>query len=172
MIQDFNPSNLRSERLTSRAEFKEIRKEWKARKKEEENQRKADEERQRQAVQQQGGQPGEGQHNPADGGAQHNHSSSGYPQAVRQLPPIGYTPAGGQVPAQYGQQPHAMEGMPQYPGGQVQPAYGYPQSPYGQSQMYQQRFPPSQPHPAEQNGANSRATDENAGAGFINGPKQ
>lgn len=56
------------------AEFKEIRKEWKARKKEEDAQRKADEERARAA----GGDP----HDP----------SAAYPGARPvQLPPIGYS---------------------------------------------------------------------------------
>ncbi len=69
-------------------EFKEIRKEWKARKKEEENQRKAEEERARATAV------------PADGQGQgENAPPAGYQQAGRsvQLPPIGYQP-GAQVP--------------------------------------------------------------------------
>jgi hypothetical protein len=116
--------------LTSRrriAEFKEIRKEWKARKKEEENARKAAEERDRQNAQanQVDGQQGDPQGPPAS-----------YPPGVRpQLPPIGYAPADGQVPPQY-----AAGGMA-YPQGNGQIGYpgSYPHSPYGQ--QYPQREP-------------------------------
>ncbi|KAK4959536.1 hypothetical protein LTR66_013076 [Elasticomyces elasticus] len=113
-------------------EFKEIRKEWKAKKKEEENARKQDEERQRQehgrSAPENGAQPGQyAQHSmlpPQMGGPQ--------------LPPIGYAPAGGQAPAQYGGQPGQVDGTPQYASGQIY-ASSYPQSPYGQQgQMYQQ----------------------------------
>ncbi|KAB2579949.1 C2H2 finger domain transcription factor CON7 [Lasiodiplodia hormozganensis] len=113
-------------------EFKEIRKEWKAKKKEEEAQRKAEEERQRQAEQQR-----QAQNNEA------NNSNPetpiyGQPRAMAQpvqmggpqLPPIGYAPAAsGQAPAQYGtQSPSAIGEMAHYP-----------QSPYTQGQtMYQQ----------------------------------
>lgn len=120
-------------------EFKEIRKEWKARKKEEENARKADDERQRQAQQQAGvdgqapsdaGQPGQG---------------SQYPPQVRQLPPLGYQPAAGQVGGQYPQPGSMAENMPQYSNGHM-PSY-YPPSPYGQGQMHYQQHPtvPGQP---------------------------
>ncbi|CAI4219065.1 unnamed protein product [Parascedosporium putredinis] len=68
-------------------EFKEIRKEWKQRKKEEEAQRKAEEERQRNAAsaaQNQGQEPGS-----VDGGQ----APPGYPSSrALQLPPIGYQP--------------------------------------------------------------------------------
>jgi len=108
-------------------EFKEIRKEWKARKKEEENARKAAEERDRQNAQanQVDGQQGDPQGPPAS-----------YPPGVRpQLPPIGYAPADGQVPPQY-----AAGGMA-YPQGNGQIGYpgSYPHSPYGQ--QYPQREP-------------------------------
>merc|ERR1711881_802109 len=109
-------------------EFKEIRKEWKAKKKEEEAQRKADEERQRQAD--------------PRGGEQHDQQPYGQmrtplgpPPSMGgpQLPPIGYPPQQGGAPSQ-----------PQY--GQPQPSPGmdsmghYPQSPYAPSgQVYQQR---------------------------------
>jgi len=109
-------------------EFKEIRKEWKARKKEEDNQRKAEEERQRAAA----------QANQVDGqSADPAQAPPGqsYPPGVRpQLPPIGYAPAGGQVPGQYA---GGVEQLYQQGNGQVYP--GYPHSPYGQGQqMYQQ----------------------------------
>merc|ERR1711939_512533 len=109
-------------------EFKEIRKEWKAKKKEEEAQRKADEERQRQAD--------------PRGGEQHDQQPYGQmrtplgpPPSMGgpQLPPIGYPPQQGGAPSQ-----------PQY--GQPQPSPGmdsmghYPQSPYAPSgQVYQQQ---------------------------------
>lgn len=111
-------------------EFKEIRKEWKARKKEEENQRKADDERQRAAAQADGQSADPAQAPPQN-----------YPPGVRpQLPPIGYAPAGAQVPGQY---PGGVEQMYQQGNGQVYP--GYPHSPYGQGQqMYQQRHTPFQ----------------------------
>ncbi|MCJ1225251.1 hypothetical protein MMC12_001900 [Toensbergia leucococca] len=115
-------------------EFKEIRKEWKARKKEEDNQRKSDEERQRSTTQ---GSQVDGQ--PADP-AQAPQGQS-YPGGVRpHLPPIGYAPAGGQVPAQYA---GGVEQMYQQGNGQGYPPY--PHSPYGQGQqMYQQRHTPLQ----------------------------
>lgn len=109
--------------LTRVTEFKEIRKEWKARKKEEENARKAEEERQRQAqVQQVDGQPGDGhqvQGPPYQG-------NGGRPS----LPPIGYAPADGHAPGQYGQQPGQMV----YPQGNGNVSYPgpYPGSPYAQ----------------------------------------
>lgn len=118
--------------LTIHVEFKEIRKEWKARKKEEENQRKAEEDRQRQAAQQ-------SQVDGASVADGSQPSSSTYPPGVRpQLPPIGYTPASGQVPPQYGPPGAGIEGMPQYGNSHM---YGnYPQSPYApNNQMYQQR---------------------------------
>ncbi|KAI9755630.1 MAG: [4Fe-4S] proteins maturation [Chaenotheca gracillima] len=115
-------------------EFKEIRKEWKARKKEEDNQRKAEEERHRQAAQanqvesQAGG-------DPAQAPAPNNYG----PQAVRpHLPPLAYTP--GQpapVQAHYGAPANGIEQIQQYPNNQMYS--NYPPSPYGQgNQMYQQ----------------------------------
>ncbi|KAF7624236.1 hypothetical protein AFLA_007948 [Aspergillus flavus NRRL3357] len=117
-------------------EFKEIRKEWKARKKEEEAQRKAAEERERAAAAQaaqanQVDAPGPG--DPAQAG-----QPPAYPGSVRpQLPPIGYQPADGQVPGQYG----APGGGMVYQGnGQMAYPPNYPHSPYGQSgQVYQQQ---------------------------------
>lgn len=114
------------------AEFKEIRKEWKARKKEEENARKAAEERERAAAQanQVDGQSAD----PSQQGQAQN-----YPPGVRpQLPPIGYAPADGQVPGQY----PGQSGNMVYPQGNGQMAYpaNYPHSPYGQGgQVYQPR---------------------------------
>jgi hypothetical protein len=114
-------------------EFKEIRKEWKQRKKEEENARKQQEERERSANGPVDGQPpdqaqqGQGAH---------------YPPGVRpSLPPIGYAPADGQVPSQYPGQQGGMvyqqgNGQMGYP-----PANSYPHSPYAQGnpQYAQQR---------------------------------
>ncbi len=124
-------------------EFKEIRKEWKARKKEDDNQRKAEDERMRHQVTQQQPPQVEGQSNP-DGIQQ---SPSGvYPAQGRpQLPPLGYAPAAGTVAQQYGQAPAGMDVIPQYASGQL-PSY-YPQSPYGQThQMYQQQPSTSNGH--------------------------
>ncbi|KAL9124183.1 MAG: hypothetical protein Q9217_006465 [Psora testacea] len=104
-------------------EFKEIRKEWKQRKKEEENQRKAEEER---ARAQNGG---SNENQPSD---PNQTQGANYPSGPRpQLPPIGYAPAGGQVPQQYGS---GVDQMYQAgSNGQVYP--GYPHSPYGQGQQ-------------------------------------
>jgi transcription factor CON7 len=126
------------------AEFKEIRKEWKARKKEEENQRKAAEERERAAAAQAAQAQAQAQAGQVDGSAPADPSQAApppsYPGGVRpQLPPIGYQPADGQVPGQYGA-PGA--GNMVYPQGNGQMTYpgNYPHSPYGQSsQVYQQR---------------------------------
>ncbi|RMZ83343.1 hypothetical protein DV737_g1671, partial [Chaetothyriales sp. CBS 132003] len=102
-------------------EFKEIRKEWKARKKEEEAARKADEERQRQAAQQAqqvDGQPPQHDQNPA-------YQQNGTRPS---LPPIGYQQADGHPQGQYAQQPNAIV-YPQQ-NGQMPAAYGnYPNSP-------------------------------------------
>ncbi|KAI1502330.1 hypothetical protein F5X99DRAFT_408284 [Biscogniauxia marginata] len=122
-------------------EFKEIRKEWKARKKEEEQQRKAAEEaeRQRQAQAQAAAtaaaQAQNGGADPQGGDAVQPPS---YP-ASRQLPPIGYQPT------QYPAPPSAtvpQQPIPEYSptnhmyGGNYQPASPY--GPQGQ-QMYNQR---------------------------------
>ncbi|OXV06339.1 hypothetical protein Egran_05891 [Elaphomyces granulatus] len=128
-------------------EFKEIRKEWKARKKEEENQRKVAEERERAAAQAQVQAQAQAQAGQVDGGAPADPSQGGqppsYPGGVRpQLPPIGYQPADGQVPGQYG--PAGAGGGMVYPQGNGQMAYppNYPHSPYGQNnQVYQQQQP-------------------------------
>ena len=123
--------------LSTLAEFKEIRKEWKARKKEEDNQRKAEEERQRASL---GGAP------PVDGSTSdpaHTPTSASYPPGVRpQLPPLGYNQAGGQVAGQY---PGGAEQMYQSGnGGQIYS--NYPASPYQQGQqVYQQRMSTSFP---------------------------
>ncbi|KAF4628067.1 hypothetical protein G7Y89_g10084 [Cudoniella acicularis] len=124
-------------------EFKEIRKEWKARKKEEENQRKADEERARAVAV--GGAPAEGQ--PASDGP-----PAGYQPGQRsvQLPPIGYQP-GAQVPGQYQAPSGGVQQLQEYSNNHLQYS-GYPASPYGApNQMYSQRYylphllPPSGP---------------------------
>lgn len=112
-------------------EFKEIRKEWKARKKEEENARKAEDDRQRAAAQasQVDGQPPEGHQVPGQA-----YQNGGRPS----LPPIGYQAAEGHNQGQYGQPQGAMV----YPqgNGQMGNYANYPNSPYGQpGQVYQQR---------------------------------
>ncbi|KAI1985947.1 hypothetical protein LOZ54_004055 [Ophidiomyces ophidiicola] len=125
-------------------EFKEIRKEWKARKKEEENQRKAAEERERAVVQGQGG-DNSAPTDPSNGSTGQQGQPTSYAGPVRpQLPPIGYQSADGQVPNQYG---NSTGGGLVYPSGngQIPATYpaNYPHSPYGQgSQMYQQPPPP------------------------------
>lgn len=116
------------------AEFKEIRKEWKARKKEEESARKAEDERQRAAhgAAQDGqpdGQPPQGQAYQTNGGRP-------------SLPPIGYAPAEGHPPA--GQYQAPPGGMVYAQGNAPMPNYAqYPNSPYGHQQqgqpVYQQR---------------------------------
>ncbi|EGE03833.1 C2H2 transcription factor con7 [Trichophyton equinum CBS 127.97] len=117
-------------------EFKEIRKEWKARKKEEDNQRKAAEERERAAAQ-----ANQVDSNGAPSGSgQPSQPTTSYAAGVRpQLPPIGYQPADGQVPGQYGAPPG---GLVYPPGnGQMPATYSpsYPHSPYGQgNQVYPQ----------------------------------
>ncbi|KAG6248887.1 hypothetical protein E4U24_002495 [Claviceps purpurea] len=108
-------------------EFKEIRKEWKQRKKEEEAQRKAEEESQASA--------GAGSA-PPDQGLE-GPSTPSYPvsRAV-QLPPIGYQPA--QYPAPSGGVPQ-QGGLADYGAGHMYPNYP-PHSPYGQpnQNMYSQ----------------------------------
>jgi hypothetical protein len=97
------------------AEFKEIRKEWKTKKKEEEAQRKADEERARQA-----------EARSASDGQSHRNYENGQvrtatgPQAAMgagcpQLPPLAYgTAVSGQSQPGYGAPSPAIDGMPQY----------------------------------------------------------
>lgn len=114
-------------------EFKEIRKEWKARKKEEENARKAEDERQRQAaaqVSQVDGQAGDAHQVPGQGYQQNGARPS--------LPPIGYQSADGHAQGQYAQPQGGMV----YPqgNGQMGNYANYPNSPYAQQgQVYQQR---------------------------------
>ncbi|KAH8879836.1 hypothetical protein GQ53DRAFT_833778 [Thozetella sp. PMI_491] len=113
-------------------EFKEIRKEWKARKKEEENARKADEERQRQAAQAAAAQNGGSDGPSVSDGSQ---PPTTYPGSRPvQLPPIGYQPGQYPAPPSAGMQ----QPMAEYGGSHV---YNYqPASPYGQpnQQMYSQ----------------------------------
>jgi hypothetical protein len=99
-------------------EFKEIRKEWKARKKEEENARKAEEERSRAAV-------------APEGQGQEGAPPAGYQQPGRsvQLPPIGYQP-NAQVPAQYQAPSGGVQQLQEYGNNHLQYS-GYPASPYG-----------------------------------------
>ena len=119
--------------LTTDIEFKEIRKEWKARKKEEDTARKQAEERDRASAAQQ----------QVDGhGPDPSQQVQGqqYPQGGRpQLPPIGYSPAEGQVPGQYANQQGMM--YPQGNGQMQYPPANYPHSPYtqGSQNVYQQR---------------------------------
>jgi hypothetical protein len=117
-------------------EFKEIRKEWKARKKEEDNQRKADEERQRSTG---GGSQGDGQSAEA---AQAPTGQSYGPGVRPHLPPIGYAPTGSQAPAPY---PAAVDQMYQQNNGQVYS--GYPHSPYVQGQQMYASNPRAIPSP-------------------------
>lgn len=118
-------------------EFKEIRKEWKARKKEEDTQRKQEEERSRAqaAATQVDGQPD--QPPPGQG-------PTYQPGSRPQLPPIGYQSAqGGEVPSPY---PGPPAGMVYQQGNGQMGQYGQypPHSPYGQQgQVYQQRKSPS-----------------------------
>ncbi|PWW75455.1 hypothetical protein C7212DRAFT_352349 [Tuber magnatum] len=123
-------------------EFKEIRKEWKARKKQEEAERKAVEEEARRSSAE-GGQPGEVQNQaPASvpvSGPQYT------PVPPRQLPPpLPYTNTPVPANVHYPAAPTAaMESMPQYP--QQQQVYpGYPQSGYPQSMYAAQRPAPIQ----------------------------
>ncbi|PFH56720.1 hypothetical protein XA68_16106 [Ophiocordyceps unilateralis] len=102
-------------------EFKEIRKEWKQRKKEEEAQRKAEEERQRQqAVAQNGSSEAQ-----ADGTPTPTFPGS----RPVQLPPIGYQPA--QYPAPPSSNV-AQQPLPDYNTSHMYPNY-QPHSPYGQA---------------------------------------
>lgn len=114
-----NIMELRANPLT---EFKEIRKEWKARKKEEENARKADEERQRQAAAaaaQNGAPDGQGPDGPA---------TSTYPGSRPvTLPPIGYQPNQYSGPPSAGVPPQLSD----YPN-HMYSNYPPPHSPYGQ----------------------------------------
>ncbi|OAA78841.1 Zinc finger, C2H2-type/integrase, DNA-binding protein [Akanthomyces lecanii RCEF 1005] len=107
-------------------EFKEIRKEWKARKKEEDALRKADEERQRSQAAANGGQE------PGHDGA----PAPGYPGSRQvQLPPIGYQNQYPAPPSGVGQPP-----LPEYGAtSHMYPNY-QPHSPYGQpsQNMYSQ----------------------------------
>jgi hypothetical protein len=125
-------------------EFKEIRKEWKARKKEEENQRKVEDERARASAA-----PLEVQ-NPADASA-----PPGYQQAGRsvQLPPISYQPG-----SQYQPPAGGVQQLQEYGGSHLQYS-GYPASPYGaQNQMYNSSSNPNASNannPNPNNAANS-----------------
>lgn len=124
--------------LSCHTEFKEIRKEWKAKKKEEENLRKADEERLRQEHASRTQQDG----TPTQPSAQYPPQHMMAPAMNgTQLPPIGYAPAAGAPPAQYPPQQQPVDGAQQYSAGQMYAANGYPQSPYAAqgNPMYQQR---------------------------------
>lgn len=125
---------------SSRPEFKEIRREWKARKKEEDQARKNDEDRQRQAanavaVAQNGGADPQAGPDPSQPPASYS--------GTRQLPPIAYANAS-YTPVSSGgvQQP-----LPEYGSGNVyngySPASQYPPS---NSQMYNQRKFETLPH--------------------------
>jgi hypothetical protein len=115
-------------------EFKEIRKEWKARKKEEEAQRKAVEERERAAAQAAQANQVEA---PNTSDASHGQPPA-YASGVRpQLPPIGYQPADSQVPGQYGGPPGG--GMVYQNNAQMAYPPNYPHSPYQSGPVYPQR---------------------------------
>ena len=114
-------------------EFKEIRKEWKARKKEEEAARKAEDERHRQAAAAQNG-------GPEQAGADGSQPPTSYSASrAVQLPPIGYQPQQYPAPPSAGIQ----QSLPEYGGNHVYPSY-QPQSPYGQpsQSLYNQREMP------------------------------
>lgn len=117
-------------------EFKEIRKEWKARKKEEENARKAEEEQRHRQAQQQAQQGVESQ-----AGDGHSVPSQPYQQNGQRpsLPPIGgYQQPDQPQPSQYGQQPVGM--VYQQGNGNMHYQPNYPNSPYApQAQGYQNR---------------------------------
>lgn len=117
-------------------EFKEIRKEWKAKKKEEDHARKQEEDRLRSE-----GRPVGHEGTPTSATAQYAPAHMIAPgMGGPQLPPIGYGPAPGQAPPQYTTAPSQADGQAYQSAGQMYTNGGYPQSPYGQqSQMYQQR---------------------------------
>lgn len=132
-------------------EFKEIRKEWKARKKEEEAQRKAQEEEARRRAQEDGVPTSAAEAQPQVGGSPY--VGSGLPQ--RQLPPLGYQPsvtmstANGVHYASAASAPTApMENMSQYAQQPMYAGYGAapPQYAAPAQQMYagQQRAAPAQ----------------------------
>ncbi|KAF2872180.1 C2H2 transcription factor-like protein [Massariosphaeria phaeospora] len=113
-------------------EFKEIRKEWKAKKKEEDGLRKADEERHRAAEQR--AVHDNGTDAPVYGQMRQAVGVPGQPPPPH-LPPIGYQPAASNTTSgpQYGTQ------SPGLPENMAHNSSSYPQSPYGQNpQMYQQ----------------------------------
>lgn len=114
------------------AEFKEIRKEWKARKKDETT-IKSEDDRHRVTV------PGTPVESPNPAEPSQGSPGSNYPSSVRpQLPPIGYTSQGGQVSGHYPAPANGIEQMQQYGNNNMYP--NYPPSPYGQGgQVYQQR---------------------------------
>lgn len=119
------------------AEFKEIRKEWKARKKEEEQARKASEEAERQRQQAAAAAHANGAPGPdgADGAQPPQPYSAGGRQV--QLPPIGYSPASYPAPPSAGV-PHVAEYSPT---SSMYSANYQPASPYApqSQQMYNQR---------------------------------
>ena len=119
-------------------EFKEIRKEWKARKKEEDNQRKAEDERNRSMAT---GQPGVDA-NGTDPSAQ-TPTTQAYPGSRPHLPPIGYSPAGGQGAGQYPQGGEQMYQQQAAANGQMYSTY--PHSPYSQATYQQRKSPTIQP---------------------------
>jgi hypothetical protein len=130
-------------------EFKEIRKEWKARKKDGESQRKAEEERQRAAAA-----PG-GHVEPSPNGADSAQTSpvSSYASGVRpQLPPIGYAPSQG-APVQQSHYP-PVNGIDQLQSYSNNSMYSnYAPAPYAQGgQVYQQRQSPPVPGPVDSRG--------------------
>ncbi|KAF2964653.1 hypothetical protein GQX73_g8925 [Xylaria multiplex] len=116
-------------------EFKEIRKEWKARKKEEEQQRKAAEEQERQRHAQAAAQA-----QAQNGGADPQGSEAGQPAssyANRQLPPIAYVPPGSQYQPSAGTVP--QQPLAQYSNGGHIYAENYqasPQYPNQGTQLY------------------------------------
>ncbi|KAL7276914.1 hypothetical protein RUND412_000058 [Rhizina undulata] len=138
-------------------EFKEIRKEWKARKKEEEAQRKAAEEEARHRAQEASttSTPNEGVQAQPAAATQY---TSAIPQQ-RQLPPIGYqagtVPAGVHYPA-----PPSTTGMDPMQQYQQPQMYGsYPQSPYAPPPP-QTIYPPQRQAPVQNNAEETDADAE------------
>ncbi|KAK2003704.1 hypothetical protein LX36DRAFT_565631 [Colletotrichum falcatum] len=120
-------------------EFKEIRKEWKQRKKEEEAQRKAEDERQRQAAAAAAAAAQNGSGDPQSG-ADGSSSASAYASGRQvQLPPIGYQPS--QYPAPPSAGGVAQQPLPEYSSSHMYSTNYQPQSPYGQpnQSMYSSR---------------------------------
>lgn len=128
-------------------EFKEIRREWKARRKEEEAQRKAEEERQRQAAASAAATAhanGQGTDGPAGAPGEPGPAGQYAPPRNVQLPPIGYQPNQYPTPSSAGAPPPNLSEYPPASGHMYQgTGYQQPPSPYAAppsgGQIYNQR---------------------------------